>query len=240
MNRLNECIASFAGGVKIPASLSERLDLQSLKWHTLSTNLCRLIIGKPLKGNDITNIDDAVATIEISRTMDSEQNKPVSYRLRIAGIDKNQGIVAATWDMIEDNRIVELSISIPINESLEILKTLDFNNATAEKLVTSAITKFDKPYEAAGLITKAMHKLNNSNIKEDPNGTCFHDRVLTFRFEGDNSENADSMLLLEKCGYYFKNENGVLEVGLGSEEANSKNLKPWKFSVPAFLEKLAD
>lgn len=216
--------------VLLPTSLTETFGFSSnLKWHIAEQSvMSSIVIGSKSGG---PKIQDALTVIETSRRSDlrTEPSKRFlpSY-LRIAGVHKEQNrIVAATYDLEDQNRLLELSVSIPEFEHLETIKHLSPYEII--KIITAIPTDVNYPYNTAGLITSSMRETVNRlefNRNESP-----HSTTLIFEFGKNNS-------ILKKAGYFqLEGNENIMAVGLKKEVADAKDLHHWMITVPRFLPK---
>lgn len=240
-------------GVKIPSKLTEQLGLENFSWVYKGWRE-----GSPvviLMGKEITvhsfylernKIEDALATIEIAGKMEIVNGikKRVPFYLRVAGIDKEQNrIVAATYDLEDQNRLTELNVSMPLNECPNYL-TNDWDTGfnLRPQLVKPIPSQTDNSYDTAGLITKSMCEMVETI---DPKGSP-HKAALIFQLNPIDINRGlilrpeDKLRLNAQCdelGYYAKREKGMVIVGLETNAAKSRGINHWEISVPEFLQK---
>lgn len=177
--------------------------------------------------------ENATATIELAHKSESPDRYTPTF-LRIAKIDKEQGlIIAATYDLTQNNRLSKMDVSIPwqqvfyIKHSPCISKTLDETSQMIQTIPTSK----NYPYETAGLITRTMWDKVNPEYPHKGYTNFSHLNTLTFEFDKDNP-------ILDQLGYYRKAESGITVVGLEKATAEKMQLTPWEISVPARLQKI--
>lgn len=238
----NDLISSRAK-VKIPPLLIDQLQLEEMRWQPIGNPPSALLIGRHPNEDEswlMTDIDQSNATIEIvSRTERIKlpglisRDIPTPVLLRIAGVDKEQcRIIAATYNLEDQNRLTELNVSIPAAEPLEYEEDLD------TRMYRIYPTEIVEPYKyAAGLITPAMYKTLNdallNRFVNDIDNQFPHSRVLKFEF-GKNNSNS----VFERLGYYEERRAKVVTVGLSEKATERTSMNPWKISVPEFLIKV--
>lgn len=213
--------------VSIPPSLTENLQLNKLEWVFVEgaspIPLTTLLAGYP-KDTSFSDVNSAMATLEIARMKLANKNEPVPFLLRTAGVAKN-AIIAVTYGLLpEASHLTELNVSIPAKECHPEMSR-DFPTV-------SLPTDFDKPYTTAALITQQMCK--------DISGSAQH-RALSFRLTGEKSDfhlQETTRGLMFSLGYYARNEERFVIVGLQPEAAERRGLTPWEVSIPTSLQKL--
>jgi hypothetical protein len=103
----------------------------------------------------------------------------------------------------------------------------------------------DKPYNTAALITHNMCEAVGLNPLKDPMFPTFPEALIFSShpkgfYHGKNLYYVDLEKLSEytsTLGYYTKQENGIITVGLEAAAIERQRIKPWEISVPEFLPK---
>lgn len=234
-------LLSLKAKTKIPPLLIDQLQLEDMGWQPIGDPPSTLLIGRHPNDDEsclMTDINQANATIEIvSRTERIKlpglisRDIPTPALLRVAGVDKEQSrIIAATYNLEDQNRLIELNVSIPAAEPLEYEEDLD------TRMYRIYPTDIADPYETAGVITPAMYKTLNDVLLDrfvnDISNQFPHSRVLKFEF-GKNDSNS----VFERLGYYEERRARVVTVGLSEKATERTNMDPWQISVPEFLIK---
>jgi len=250
--------------IEIPPLLAEALGFSELKWQvkkeSVNSHLSTLLLGHEPEIDGKVSIDQALATMEITqRTIAGEKDyfgqvyEPLF--LRVAG----KGI-AATYNLTDNNRLTELNIFLPIDESINLSETRfrdremyrHFN--IVDNLMTTLPTDTDRPYETAGLITGKMCKKDIEMIpKLSPVYGNYKPEAIVVRFprhdytvmgKPRNPSMKDNLLMLTRdLGYYATEEKGPINndvrisVGLKESVAQKRELLSWRISVPKFLPK---
>jgi len=234
--------------VRIPESLSEKLDLKSLRWIAYyDTMLPILLCGKELNNGyfKTDRFGDSFATIEIARrvenvkpTQELEHEDKIPFYLRIAGIDKKENrIIAATYDLTNNAQLLKLNVSIAEEEFSKRKK--DDSYSEMLYLMSKAIIPLSfvetRPYLSAGLITPQMHNSINHSYAfsfDLKNFTIFPHRP-------DSLFNSSSTLAFNELGYYaIRINDGFVRIGLEYKTAVKRDIRPWEISIPEALTKI--
>ncbi len=239
--------------VRIPIALASKLELGLLDWgvfpsdenlHRAEPSLPLLFVGRPARKRPMDDdFERACATIEIARRIDFGKNpKETPFALRIAGVTKEGRIVAATYDLEDNNRLAELNVSMPFKECPPHLNDYwDTDQNLRPKLVAPLLDRLH-PYAAAGLITQRMCEIvRTMDPKYYP-----HTNALVFQLTqskisiGKPLDGLDIRRLAEqavKLGYFAERTVGIVTVGLTGEAAQQRGIAPWEISLPASLSK---
>lgn len=145
-----------ATGINIPQALSEQLWLLDvLSWRIAASKMSLLLIGGNFDSNKKADINQALVAIDVARRMKivNGREEPGLLYLRIAGVTKDR-IVAATYDIENNNRLSKLNVSVSNMEFTTIASAS--SRDMAAHLTTSIPSNIGKPYDTAGLITAAM------------------------------------------------------------------------------------
>lgn len=249
-NEFNDHIG-FEPITNIPNSLNERLGLQGFRWMRFShrDSLSVLFVGKIINAKRFNNnYQDAIATIEIAKRkkFNEEINDwdDVPLFLRIAGVDKEQNrIIAATYDLEDNNRLTELNVSISHQESPI---CLDIGNAYGSMIRRRLSTSLDAvnslhPYHAAGLVTDKMKMYDLPNRNELLIFHVYQNNVFPGKSLSEEclSDKEKLKAISEYLGYFTRKENGMITIGLKEVLRNTNNIKiaPWEISLPEALQK---
>jgi len=218
-------------------SLTRNFDFHRLQWQIINNSDMSLFMAGKAAQNDRVEINRSLGIIEITYRPNTAQGKGneqfIPSDLRISGVNREQNrIVVATYDLEDNNRLVELNVSVPDFECLEVMKDLSADDIS--RVIASIPSDIKKPYKTAGLITEGMHgALNRSLVPSATAGDneSPHSHVLVFKFGGDNS-------ILKKAGYFkIEGNNNIVAVGLERKAASAKDLRPWMVTVPGILLK---
>ncbi|MBF8249467.1 MAG: hypothetical protein HW400_68 [Candidatus Levybacteria bacterium] len=220
---------------RLPSLLTKQLELESLTWTAkgLATNsLAILLIGKRNIDSSVmtNNVDDANATIEIARRMKfiGKIAIPAPIFLRISGIDKEQNrIVAATYDLEDNNRLTEINVSVPYDEYIDHLKD-STKLSDIREIIATIPTNMGDLYATAGLITQAMRNELVTAKNKFP-----HNQALIIKLDKD-------YLISQKlvdAGYYVERKDRAVAIGLKEQAGKIKGLPHWKISLPSILPK---
>jgi hypothetical protein len=238
----------FETKTKIPNSLSEKLELQDLQWIRRSHQeaLSLLFVGKKNNEKYSNNYEDALATIEIGERKQFDESingwKDIPAYVRVAGIDKEQNrIIAATYDLTENNRLTRLNVSIQETEfnntenDVDYLYSLSMKSLLSKSMIPLSFSE-KRPYFTAGLITPQMYEATR------------HEWAFSFELHSKGSiapkrpdvgpnTAAEAFKTFSELGYYTRREDGLIIIGLGKSLAFRRRVDPWEISVPEFLQK---
>lgn len=240
--------------------LMETLKLTDLKWYSLDFPPSLLFVGRK-PDNDFTtkksmkpDINQADATIEIaSQAARVDRGWPTGWKdeftpfhVRIAGVSQARNrIVAATYDLTENNRLVNANVSISSAE-FDKQNNIDMLYLLSKSIIPLARSE-GNPYFTAGLITPQMRKVTKAC---DPNDSE-HEFAFSFELTSPNPKDGISINrpdvdpksatearnIFSRLGYYAKRENGLVSIGLGINEAEARGVEPWKIVLPEALPK---
>ena len=242
------------GGVEIPYALFDQFVpvSQSLRWSLfghLAWAPSIFIAGKLKDENINMRINDAIITIQVVRKIlfDFEKYREVSsapQHLRMAWIDQKQNrIIAATYDLTNNNRLEELNVSLAPDE---VFRSSPLINP--QRILVELPSRDDRPYDTAGYVTEQMVKNVKELEKEKGNsksmsplmeGIIFS-RTSEGFFLGNHLTHDDfrkQAKYASESGYYIKERIGELTVGLSPTVATIRKIKPWEISVPESLPK---
>lgn len=223
-------------GIEIPSLLSDNLGFDKLEWQIKKinrfNNSSTLLLGFSPEDKGEISINQALATIDIEqRSIAGEEdgfghNAYEPFHFGITGINREQNrIIAAKYDLGNNNRLTELNVSISQEEYLHLL--IESSKLDNVKKVTARIpTNIDEPYKTAGLITKAMY---NALITD--NNPFHHEYVLIFKFNKSNP-------IFKEAGYYAARKAEIVTVALKEEATKENDFSPCKISVPEALPKV--
>jgi hypothetical protein len=242
----------FETKAKIPDNLTKTLGLQDFRWTRFSHReaLPALFVGKKSDGEYITNnYEDALATIEVGRWKQFDKSingwKDIPAYVRIAGIDKQQDrIVAATYDLTENNRLTRLNVSIPDSElnlndesDSNYLPRLSLISLLSSKSIIPLAFSEKRPYFTAGLITPQMREAAKTNDHAFSFEIDSKGNVSPKRPDVGSNTAAEAFKTFSELGYYTRREDGLIIIGLGKSLAFRRRVDPWEISVPEFLQK---
>lgn len=240
-----EVAIGLSTGKRIHPVLVETLGLDKLLWQIAGENeMSGLLIGGNFNPEERVSTNEALATIETTRRMkliDGRYYEPVPLFLRIAGVAKNNRIVAATYDPTEGNRLTRLNVSLPPEEALSINNDDYLNSLFLNKLWIAIPTDKNMPYHTAGLITQSMCDKAGTTSQSLPQ---YVNKVLAFQLrehvvmlgKAKNPQDTQNLnYAFNKMGYYVYKENGFIRVRLATADVRRKNIEPWEVSIPAAL-----
>lgn len=236
----------FGAGVEIHPVLKEMLALDNLSWKVLGINpMSALFIGGNFDNEREVDVNHALATIDLARRIDLSdgKEKPIPLFVRIAGVAKNNRIVAATYDLTDGNRLARLNVSLPPRESLSINNDDYLSSRHLDQFWITIPTNKDRPYDTAGLITQSMCDKVGTTIRILQE---YANKALALQFKehatiiGKPETPSDTRVLdyaFNKMGYYIRRGNGFFKIGLDVADAGRKYLEPWEVSIPAYIQK---
>lgn len=241
---------TFSEFFSIPPSLMEELKLDKLNWQAIRGannpmyNQLPVVIKGAEKNHALekdADINNAMATIEIARRVNLQTGHYIPILVRIAGVARNNRIVAATYDLTEpENPLTHLNISLSNPE----LKSLNTNRWNISPHITIPLpSNLIAPYKTAGLITAGMRDKIRAEDPQQP----LHEKALSIQtnkkgvYFAIGGLNLDAIGLIiqtvKGLGYYAKRINGMVTVGLTVETAKERGIESWEISMPATLQK---
>ncbi len=251
-------------GLELPSSLVEGLNLEKLNWQILGVNPVSIILiggnfPKPefdtANGTEKASLNNALAVIDITRQgnpiIPSENWKP--FHLRIAGVvDGELGgkrVVAATYDLEDNNRLTELNVSMSSDECPGAPNSLNDKLWKSLNVLLSHTTVglpsiIKDSYTTAAFVTQRMldEIAKAADIASSPHENALAIKInqegIYFAIKGLNLKSVDMLNYhMSVLGYYARRENGAVRVGLTKEAARQRGIAPWEISLPASLSK---
>lgn len=210
----------------IPYSFAEELGFENLDLKlTLDGKNPMLLVGGVSKNS---SVNEALATVQISQ----KENEKRASRLAISGINSQNRIVAAEFDLNNSNRIKNLNISLAVKEISMIEQS---NPGIIERLTIKLPT--DERKETAGLITPTMC--------EKAGVVGNNARALVFQFlPGRNftvgkpknlAEKTELRAKFQALGYRAFEYSKFITVWLSTITAKNMDIKPWEIEIPKYL-----